>query len=582
MATEVVFPMLGITVEKGAILKWMKGEGARVEKGEPIFEVEADKVTTEVESPATGILGKILVPEGVEIPVLTVVGIILQEGERLPDRYAPSPVPSSVGEAPQEGLREPARAAVASRGGDAYDVAIIGAGVGGYVAAIRAAQLGARVLLLEKERLGGTCLNWGCIPTKCFLSDVKPLARIKASPVYMGKNGLSIDLRQMLARKDHVVKTMTRGVAKLVEANGIHLVKGTATCVDPRHISVSGPAGTETHRARNVIVATGSRPGGIPKVSVDGKAVLSSDHALGLQKVPKRLIIIGGGVIGVEFACIFNALGTQVTVVEMLPAIIPTEDDDIVRGMTLLLQRQGIEILTEARVLGVSGVRGGIAVKVAAGQGKDERLTAEKVLLAVGRTPCTDGLDLGRLGLRMDGKFIEVNGRMETNVDGVYAVGDVIGKSMLAHAASAEGIVAAENIFGKSREMDYGRVPICMYTFPEVASVGLRERDARAQGLDVRVGRFPYLNSGKAMAMGEPEGFVKIIAEKGLGRIVGVHILGEHATDLIGEGLLAMSLEAAVEDLGGVIKGHPTLSEAVMEAALDGLGRAIHMPPRAE
>jgi dihydrolipoamide dehydrogenase len=315
-------------------------------------------------------------------------------------------------------------------------------------------------------------------------------------------------------------------------------------------------------------------------VGIDGKQVVSSDEILDLQSVPKELVIVGGGVIGVEFATIFNALGTRVTVVEMLPSIVSTEDDEVIRGLTMLLEGQGITVLTDTKVMGASSKRGKVHVEVQDKSGARTHLTAEKVLMAVGRAPHTEGLGIETVGIRMEGGFIEVNGRMETNVEGIYAIGDVIGNTMLAHAASAEGLVAVENIMGRSREVDYRRIPSCVYTFPEIASVGLTEKEARDKGFDVEVGKFPYLYSGKAVAMGEPEGFVKVIAEKQLGEILGVHILGENATELIGEPLLAVNLEASVEDLGQVVKGHPTLSETIMEAALDWSKASIHRPPK--
>jgi len=458
-----------------------------------------------------------------------------------------------------------------------HDIAVIGAGPGGYVAAIRAAQMGARVLVIEKGPLGGTCLNRGCIPTKAFLSDVKPFHKIKMSPVYRGSERLSLDIKKMVGRKNQVVETMTKGVAALFKSNGVTWAQGTGGFVDSRTIGVLHGDRQTTYRANNIIIATGSTVATIPTVSLDGRKVLSSNEIFDIPTVPEEMVIIGGGVIGVEFATIFNALGTRVTIVEMLPTIISTEDDEVIRGLRVLLQGQGITVLTDTRVTGTSISKGTVNVKIQEASGKEDLLTAEKVLMAVGRTPHTQGLGVEKIGLQMDGLFIKVDGRMETNVDRVYAIGDVIGKMMLAHAASAEGIVAVENIMGKSREMDYHRIPSCIYSFPEVASVGLKEKEAREKGLDIKVGKFPYQYSAKAMAMGESDGFVKIIAEKEMGEIVGVHILGEHATDLIGECLLAMHLEAAVEDLGEVVKGHPTLSETITEAALDWNGMSIHL-----
>jgi dihydrolipoamide dehydrogenase len=317
----------------------------------------------------------------------------------------------------------------------------------------------------------------------------------------------------------------------------------------------------------------------LPTVKIDRKMILSSDDALDLNEIPKEVLIIGGGVVGVEFATIFNGLGSKVTILEMLPQIISTEDEEVIRGLRMLLEKRGVEILTQAKVLDASPKKDKVEVTVDQ-EGKREKVSAEKVVLAVGRTPCTEGLDLAKIGVQMDGRFIKVNPRMETHVEGIYAIGDVIGKMMLAHAASAEGMVAVENIMGKTREIDYQKIPSCIYTLPEVASVGLKESEAKQKGYSIQVGKFPYLNSGKALAMGEPDGFVKIIAEKELGQILGVHILGEHATDLIGECLLAMNVEASIEDLGEVVKGHPTLSEVVTEAALDWQKRAIHIPKK--
>jgi dihydrolipoamide dehydrogenase len=317
----------------------------------------------------------------------------------------------------------------------------------------------------------------------------------------------------------------------------------------------------------------------LPTVQIDGKMIISSDEVLDLKEVPKDILIIGGGVIGVELATIFNCLGTKVMILEMLPQIISTEDEEVIRGLKILMERQGIEILTQTRVLHASPKEANVEVTVER-EGKEEKLFGENVLMAVGRVPNTEGFNLERTGVQKEGKFIKVNSRMETNVDGIYAVGDVIGKMMLAHAASTEGIVAVENIMGRVREIDYQKIPSCIYTFPEVASVGLKESEAKQKGYDIQVGKFPYLHNGKALAMGEAEGFVKIIAERELGQILGVHILGEHATELIGECLLAMNVEAAIEDLGEVVKGHPTLSETVMEAALDWQGLSIHLPKR--
>ena len=458
---------------------------------------------------------------------------------------------------------------------DEFDVAILGAGPGGYIAAIRAAQRGLKVILVEKGEVGGTCLNWGCIPTKCFLSDLKIYRKVKEKDLFDNRDKISINLKKMVTRKDRVVETLKKGILLLLQNRGVRLVRGSGRFVDGKSIEVSSDGKAEICRAKNVIIATGSIAASLPGIETDGKSILSSDHVLDLKKVPKSISIVGGGVIGVEFATIFRELGAEVKVIELLPQIVSGEDEEVIRGLRALLERSGIEILTGAKVLSVSRKKEGVEVTLEK-DGKQERFFSDKALVAVGRAPCTDGLHLEKIGIQMDGRFIKVNSRMETSVDGVYAIGDVIGKMMLAHAASAEGMVAVENIMGRGQEIDYQKVPNCIYTFPEVASVGLKEAEAKQKGYDIRTGKFSYLQSGMALAMGESEGFVKIIAEKELGQILGVHILGEHATDLIGECLLAMKLEAAIEDLGTVVKGHPTLSEAITEAALAWEGLAIH------
>ena len=462
--------------------------------------------------------------------------------------------------------------------GSSYDIAVIGAGPGGYVAAIRAAQMGAQVLVIEKDELGGTCLNWGCIPTKAFLSDVKPLRRIKISSVYEGKEGLSLNLKKMVNRKNEVVSTMVDGIAILFKSNHIHRVRGVASFLDSKTIGVAQDGKQETYTAKGIIIATGSTAGTIPALNIDGRKVLSTNDILTIPKIPRDLVIIGGGAIGIQFATIFNALGTEVTVVEMLPKILATEDDEVIRRLQRVLEGDGITILTDVEVLGGRPKRNKVEIEFQEKSGRKGQLRPEKVLIATERTPCIEGLCLEIIGCRMDGPFIQVNAKLETNVDGVYAIGDVIGRMMFAHAASAEGVIAVENIIGKSHEIDYRRIPTCAYTLPEIASVGMREREARESGLDFRVGRFPYRASGKAVAMGEPEGFVKIIADTESGEILGVHILGENATDLIGECVLAMNLEAAVEDLAEVVKAHPTFSETIAEAALDWSRISIHQP----
>lgn len=590
MAVEIVLPMLGVTVEKGTILEWFKIEGDPVKKGESLYVVEADKVTTEVESPSDGMLGRILVPAGIEVPVLTVVGIIVAKGEAVPDNYevldaaageqTPAPAPA-VAAAPAQPLEVDAYSSatpmVDSSNYD-YDLAVIGGGPGGYVAAIRAAQMGARVILAEKDKLGGTCLNRGCIPTKSLLADVQPLHQIRRSGVYNGASKLTGSLAKMQRRKNKVVASMSSGVEGLLKANQVRLVRAEARLLDAHTLELKGPEAEEKISAAHVIIATGSRPSPLPGIAPDGKDVITSDEALELSKAPAKLIIIGGGVIGVELATIFALLGSKVTIVELLPEIVASEDPEVIAALKASLEDMGVKIITGVKAGEVKKVSRGVSLVLSDAQGGQSTLGASKILLAVGRAPNTEGWGREVLGLRLDGPFVEVDAGMGTSLPGVYAIGDVVGKSMLAHTASEEGVVAVENIMGSPRQIDYQRIPNCIYTFPEVASVGLNQAQAKSQGLAVAVGKFPYRFNGKASAMGEKQGFVKIVSDPDLGEILGVCIVGAHATDLIGEVLLAMNLEADVEDLGEVVKGHPTLSEMIKEAALDCRGLAIHKP----
>jgi len=460
-----------------------------------------------------------------------------------------------------------------------FDVIVIGGGPGGYVAAIRAAQLGAKVLLIEKDELGGTCLHRGCIPTKAMLSDAKLYDHVKSSTV-LKTEGLRLDMKELLLRKNEVVKRLAAGVQFLIKDNGISFSQGMAKFLDAKTIEVESQKGKEQFKGQKIIIATGSVSAQIPNVPIDGKTILTSTEMLNLSSIPKDLLIIGGGVIGVEFACLFNGLGSKVTVIEMLPEIISTEDGEVIRGLATLLKKRKIEIHTETRVKEAKVKKGRSEVVAIDKEGNKILFQAEKTLVAVGRSPYTEGLQLDKIQIGMNGKFIKVNEKMETSLPGIYAIGDVTGRQMLAHKASAEGIVAAENAMGHAAKVDYSKIPNCIYTFPEVASIGLSEKQAKDKGVQVMIGRFPFQSNGRALATGDSEGFVKVIAEKDLGQIIGVHILGEHATDLIGGPALALALEATAEEMGKTTQPHPTLTEAISEAALDAIKEAIHLPKK--
>lgn len=459
-----------------------------------------------------------------------------------------------------------------------FDVAVIGGGPGGYVAAIRAVQQGMKVLLTEEAKLGGTCLNRGCIPTKCFLSDVEKLQNVKKSRVIVGSGSLRIDVKRMQERKNNIVKMLMARLDSLLKGYGIKVVLGHGEIVDPKTLRVKNREGkAEDYECQNIIIATGAKVSVPPFIKIDGRRVITSDEAVSLDEVPNSIIMIGGGVIGVEFATIFKGLGSQVSILEMLPDIITKEDEEVRKGLRKILERDGIQISVDSKVASVKTERNSVLISFTDSEGKSGVAKADKALVATGRLPNTKGLGLERLGIEMEGPFIHVNDRMETNIPGIYAIGDVIGKVMLAHAASAEGDVAIENISGKRVGINYSRIPNCIYTCPEIASVGLTEEEARRKRLSVKVGNFPFSYNAKAVASEAVDGFAKIIGDNRTGEILGVHILGDHATDLVGEVLLAMSTEAVVEDLGKVIKGHPTLSEIVKETALDADGLALHL-----
>lgn len=571
MAVEVVLPMLGITVEKGRILKWHKREGERVLKGEVLFEVETEKVVTEVESPATGILGRILVGEDVEVPLLTVVALILEEGEEPLDvpPKPPQPVPKSeqavAFEAPVSSLGK----------ATPWDLAVLGGGPAGYAAAIRAARKGAKVLLVEKEKVGGTCLHKGCVPTKCFLSDAGLFHKVRSSDLFYGSPALKLEIPKMVARKDKVVKALHSGLERLLQTLGVEVLKGLGEILDPKKILVKANGEQQIYEAGSLLIATGSSPCPLANLKPDGRLVLYSDHLVEMEEVPERFAVIGGGAVGLEWAEIMRGLGAQVTVLEMLPGLFPEADEELGWVLQRGLEAQGIRVLTEAVVEEVRP-QGREVVVLYRCKGEFLKMQVDQVLVAAGRTPNTEGMGLERIRLERERGFIKTDDGMRTSVEGIYAAGDVTGRALLAHAAFGEADVAVKNILGESARMDYRGMPYCIYTSPEAAWAGLSEAQARQAGHEVKVARFPWGHNGKALALGEGEGLVKLIAEEELGQILGVFMVGPHATELLGECLLAMRMEASMEELAQTLKPHPTLSEAIAEAAMELMGRPLH------
>jgi len=458
------------------------------------------------------------------------------------------------------------------------DVVIVGGGPAGYVAAIRASQLGSKVILIEKDSLGGTCLNRGCIPTKALLHSVGILESARQGKDYGVNVGeIIIDFAKMMSHKDAVVKTLVTGVQYLMRSNAIEVIKGIGKVISPTEVEVDSGQ-KETIKAAKIILAPGSVPLVVPIPGVDGSGVITSDGVLQLSEIPQSLLVIGGGAIGVEFATIFAKLGTKVTIVEMLPQIIPTEDHELSMSLKGVLERDGIKIFTSAQVRRIEDdPEGDKLISVTTGEG-EQKLTAELVLVAVGRKPNIEGLGLEAVGIKTERGRIVVNDRMETSISGIYAAGDAVGGIQLAHVASAEGVVAVENALGKGSAIDYRVVPRCIYTMPEVAAVGLTENQAREKELNLKVSRFPFTANSKALILGQRDGFVKVLSDARSGEIFGVHILGPQATELIPEATLAMKMEATVSEISSTIHAHPTLSEAIRETALDAEGMVVHMP----
>jgi len=455
-----------------------------------------------------------------------------------------------------------------------FDVVVVGTGPGGYVSAIRCAQLGLTVATVEDDRPGGVCLNWGCIPTKALLRNAE-VVNLMAHAADFGirLSGFEASYPEAVQRSRRVADRMAKGVEFLFRKNKITLFPGRGTLKSKNVVEVKGAGGTETLEARAVILGTGSEPKSLPGVTIDEKLVISSNGAVRNERKPKSLAVIGAGAVGVEFADVFASYGVEVTLLEALPRIVPIEDEEVSKELTRTFTRRGITVKTGVKVASVKPGGAGAVVDLGG-----EKLEVEQVLMAVGRAAKVTGLGLDGLGVQLERGFVKVSPTMETSVKGLYAIGDMAGAPLLAHKAMAEGVVAAEAIAGKSpRPVDYGNVPSCTYCRPQIASIGSTEARAREAGREVSVGRFPFTASGKAVALGETEGFIKVIADKATGEILGVHIIGPEATEIIHEFAVGRTLEATLEEIIHTIHAHPTLSEAALEATLAALGQAIHI-----
>ncbi len=462
------------------------------------------------------------------------------------------------------------------------EIVIIGGGPAGYVAAIRASQLGGKVTLVEEKKLGGICLNHGCIPTKFLLRSVGTYQSIKNAEQYgISVSGVNLDLSKMQARKNRVISTLASGIKSLLVRGNVEVISGRAKLTPSKQVEIdSGQEKKQTIQAEKVIIATGAKPIALPIPGADSPDIMDDESILDLNYLPKSLVMIGGGVIGVEMVSILAKLGCSVSIVEMMPHILPTQDAELASILGDALKEDGVKIYCGTQASRIDDTDGGKLVVLSDGNKAEQKIEAEAVAVAIGYKPNIEGLGLDECGVVINNGGIQTDERMQASVPDIYAAGDVVGGMMLAYVAINEGIVAAENAGGMSAKIDYQAVPQCIFTLPPVASVGLTEEEAVAQGYKIRIGRFPFAANGMAAILGEQIGLVKIITEQNYGRILGVHIIGSHAPCLIAEAVLAIKLESTHEDIIATMHAHPSLSETIWEAALDVSGKAIHFSSR--
>jgi len=568
MAFEIIMPKAGIDMSEGQIVKWLKKEGDPVTEGEIILEIMTDKTSMEIEAEKSGVLLKIVHYDGETVPVTTVIGYIGQPGENVDlisqEEEEPQPVVQEGEEKPLIRMEE-----------NSYHVVVIGGGPAGYVAAIRAAQLGAKVAIVEKGTFGGTCLNVGCIPTKAYLKNAEIIENIENAAsrgIMLESTKFTVDMDKVMSFKNSVVKKLTSGVEGLLKSNGVDIYRGVGKINRNKNVVVNDK---QILKADKVILAGGSKVNRINIPGIESPKVFTSDDILFTTEVPETLAVIGGGVVGIELGQSFASFGSKVIVIEALDRIIPMIDHEASDLLAQTLRKKGMEIITSARITEILDKDNRLEIKI---DGHDS-VFADKALLAIGRVPDTEGI--GEVQFEMDRGKIKVDKYMETSVKGIYAPGDVNGLWMLAHTAFRMGEVAAENaVKGNHREANLHSAPSVVYTLPEVAMVGLTEEKAREKYGDVRVGKFQFVANGRALASGDTVGFVKVIADKRYGEILGVHIIGPMAAEIINQASLIVEMEITVDEVVKTIYGHPTYSEALFEACADALGEAIHIPKK--
>ena len=581
MAAEIVVPTLGESVTTATVSRWLKKQGEAVSADQPVVELETDKVTLEVNAPASGVISAIRAEEGAEVEVGSVLGSI-EAGEVAAETKTAAPPAAETKPQPQEKpAPEPAPVAAPAQAAEAnasYDVIVIGSGPGGYVCAIRAAQLGLKTACVEKRAtLGGTCLNIGCIPSKALLQSSENFHEVTGSFKDHGilVDSVKLDLARMQARKGEVVTANVKGVEFLFKKNKVDWLKGEGRIAAPGRVVVDG----KEYAAKNIVIATGSESIPLPGVTVDEKRIVTSTGALELDAVPKRLVVIGGGYIGLELGSVWHRLGAEVTVVEYLDRLVPGMDGEIGKTFERVLGKQGIKfrLSTKVTAADTEGDTVKLTLEPAKG-GAAQTIEADVVLVSIGRRPFTGNLGLEAAGVELAERgFIKIDSHYATNVPGIFAIGDVVTGPMLAHKAEEEGIAIAELIAGRAGHVNYGVIPGVVYTWPEVASIGATEEMLKNDGVAYNVGKFPFTANGRARAMGATDGFVKILADKTTDRVLGAHIIGPDAGTLIAEIAIAMEFGASSEDVARTCHAHPSLNEAVKEAALAVEGRAIHI-----
>lgn len=566
MALEVIMPKAGVDMTEGQIVQWNKKVGEFVKEGEILLEIMTDKVSMELEAEEDGYLIAILKGDGETVPVTEVIGYLGAEGENIPTASAAAPVADSPSAAPAQ--------EDSSKSDADYDIVVIGGGPAGYVAAIKASQLGGKVALVEKTALGGTCLNRGCIPTKTYLHNaeiIESLGHAADRGIMVENPNFTVDMDKVVATKDKVVATLVGGVGGLMRSYGVDVHMGVGTITKDKNVLVDGSTLLET---KKIILAGGSKVSKINVPGMESELVMTSDDILNLKEVPEHLVVIGGGVVGIELGQAFMTYGSKVTVIEMTDRIVPAMDKEISKSLRLILERKGMTIHTETKLEEIIEENGKLRIKVA---GQDDIL-ADKALLSIGRVPDLEGM--GEVNFDLENGRIKVNEYMETSVAGVYAPGDINGTKMLAHAAFRMGEVAAENALkGNHVVAKLNLTPAAIYTLPEVAAVGLTEEQAREK-YDVAIGKFNFGANGRAIASDAAQGFVKVIADKKYGEVLGVHIIGPAAAELINEASTIIEMEITVEEVLKTIHGHPTYSEVMYEAFADVLNLAVHAPKK--